>query len=62
MIATLWAYETIFNVTTQTISFSLVYGLKANLSIEFEVEPLRVAVDFRFTKKKFTALEKLDER
>lgn len=35
--ATLWAYRTIFKVTTQATYFSLEYGLKATLPIEFEV-------------------------
>ena len=43
------AYQTTFKVTTQATPFSLVYGIEATLSIEFEVESLRVAVGSRLT-------------
>jgi hypothetical protein len=45
----LCAYRTTFKVTTQTTPLSLVYGLKATIPIEFEVESLRVAIDSRLT-------------
>jgi hypothetical protein len=64
---TLWAYRTTLKVTTQAILFSLVYGLEATISIEFEVESLRATIDSRLTdsqllKKILTTLKELDER
>ena len=54
-------------MTTQAISFSLVYGIDATLLIEFEVESLRVAVGTRLNdsqslKNMLTDLEELDEK
>jgi hypothetical protein len=57
---------TTFKVTAQATSFSLVYGIEATLTIEFEVESLRVAVDSRLTNKqslkdRLVSLKALDE-
>ena len=65
--AALWAYRTTFKVTMRATPFSLVFGIKATLPIEFEVEALRVAVKSRFPVKqslrnRLTELEELDER
>ena len=54
-------------MTLQTIRFSLVYGLKATLPIEYEVESLRVVIGPRLTENQFlrnkqTDLEELDEK
>ena len=61
------AYRTTFKVTTQATPFSFVYELEATLSIEFEVESLRVAVQSCLTnsqslRNRLKTLEKLDER
>ena len=64
--AALWACWTTFKVTIRATPFSLVYGIKATLPIEFEVESLRVAVESRLTdnqslRNMLTTLETLDE-
>lgn len=43
--AALWAYRTIYKVTTRTTSFCLVYVFKAILPIEVEIQSLRITVD-----------------
>ena len=65
--ATLWAYRATFKVTTLATPFSLVFGIKTTLPIEFEVEALRVAVSSRLPIKqsvwnRLTNLEELDEK
>jgi hypothetical protein len=64
--AALWAYRTTYKVTTHATLFSMVYGLETTLPIEYEVEPLRVAMGSRLTKtqslrNRLTDLEALDE-
>lgn len=54
-------------MTLQITRFSLVYGLKATLPIEYEVESLRVVIGPRLTENQFlrnkqTDLEELDEK
>ena len=65
--AALWTYKTTFKVTTQATPILLVFGIEATLTIEFEVEALRVAVSSRLIDKqslrtRLTDLEDLDER
>ena len=65
--AALWAYQITYKVITQATPFSLVYGLKATLPIEYEVESLRVAISSHLTKSqslrnRLPDLEELDER
>ena len=65
--ATLWAYRTMFKVTTHTTPFSLIYGIEATLPVEFEVESLRVAVRTRLNdneslRNRLGDLEELDEK
>ena len=62
----LWAYETTFEVTTQTTPFSLVDGIEATLPIKFKVESLRMAINTHFMdsqslRRRLAALEELDE-
>ena len=62
-----WAYRTTFKVTAQATPFSLVDGIEATLLMEFEVESLRVAVNFclmdsQSLRNRLTNLEELDER
>ena len=40
----LWVYQTIFEMTTYAIPFSLVYGFEPTLPIEFKVESLQIAI------------------
>ena len=65
--ATLWAYRTTYKVTTLATTFSLVYGLEATLSIEYEVESFQVDIGAHLTesqslRNRLTDLEELDER
>lgn len=40
----LWAYRTTYKVSTRTTPFSLVFGVKVVLLVEFEVPSLRIAI------------------
>ena len=65
--AALWAYQPTVKVTTHVILFSLDYGIKAPLPIEFKVESLRIAIKYRLTnmhslQNRLMNLEELDER
>ena len=67
MIAALWAYRTTFKITTHATLLSLVYEIEVTLSIEFEVESLRITVGTRITdnqslRNKLTDLRELDEQ
>lgn len=41
----LWAYYTAYKVTSNVMPFQLVYGQKAILSVELEVQSLQIALD-----------------
>jgi hypothetical protein len=43
----LWAYKITYKVTTCATPFSLVYGIKAILPIEFEILSFRIAINER---------------
>lgn len=62
----LWAYCTAYKVTTNSTPFQLVYGQEAILSIELEVQSLRIALDECLGDKeslqyRLAELDKLDE-
>jgi hypothetical protein len=62
----LWAYRTTYKVTTQATPFSLMYGMEAILSIEFEVSFLCIAIenhldDSTSLKDRLAWLESLNE-
>jgi hypothetical protein len=65
--AALWAYRTTYKMTTRATPFSLIYGMKAILPIEFEVPSLRIAIENRLDdstslKDRLAWLESLNER
>lgn len=62
----LWAYRTTYKVTTQAISFSLIYRIDAILPIKFEVPLLQIEIDkrldaFQSLKDKLEHLEVLSK-
>jgi hypothetical protein len=66
LFAALWAYCTTYKVTTNSTPFQLVYGQEAILSIELEVQSLRIALDARLSDydslcHRLAQLENLDE-
>jgi hypothetical protein len=65
--AALWAYRTTYKVTTRATPFSLMYGMEAILSIEFEVPSLRITIencsdDSTSLKDRLAWLESLNEK
>ncbi|XP_024360023.1 uncharacterized protein [Physcomitrium patens] len=66
LFAALWAYRTVYKLTTNVTPFKLVYGQEAILRIEFEVQSLRIALEERLgdtesLQVRFAQLEQLDE-
>ena len=63
----LWAYRTSFRTSTGATPHSLVYGMKAVLPVEIEMESLRVIIEQQISetewaKSRFDQLNILDER
>ncbi|XP_073395187.1 uncharacterized protein [Physcomitrium patens] len=66
LFAALWAYCTVYKVTTNATPFQLVYGQEAILPIEFKVQSLHIALeeqlgDTESLQVHFAQLEQLDE-
>ena len=64
--AALWAYQTIYKVTTRMTPFALMYSLEVVLSIKFEIRSLRLAISERLDtseslKARLTGLEALNK-
>lgn len=63
--ASLWAYQTAYKVATNCTPFSLAFGMKAVMPMEFVVPSLRVTMKERLTEeplaKRSIDLEKLEE-
>lgn len=65
--AILWAYRTMYKVTTGHTPFQLMYGQEAVMPMEYMVPSLRIAVENRLgdtesLKERLYQLNKLDER
>nr|CAN64944.1 hypothetical protein VITISV_001941 [Vitis vinifera] len=63
----LWAYQTSFRISTRTIPYSLVYGMKVVLPVEIEMGSLRVALEQQipeavWAQARLDQLNLLDER
>ena len=50
----LWAYRTSFRTSTGATLFSLVYGMKAVLLVEIEMESLRMALERQISEAQWT--------
>lgn len=66
LFAALWTYHTVYKVTTNSTSFKLIYEQEVLLSIELEVQCLRISVDEQLSDKesmyyRLPKLEELDE-
>ena len=65
LFSTLWAYRTTIKNSTGFTPFQLVYGLEATLSIECEINSLKLAVELfpntTIDEERFLYLNKLDE-